>query len=295
VTAEPVRLAEPPTTRCFDPFRVLTDAERSCHLDSYAAFQEQRNGAIDLPRRALAARDAYFRELARRPVNSRRAVNHDGFACWQERRGKPVLSARDAMLVIIAKINESEQFGVDLELARFEATGEHLADRKQLHLFLEEGYHSRILKAACATCGIDLQPRKPPWSTRWLIHMVRHLPERARWVPILCGEVVGCTVFKTLIDHTDVFDDEPAVAARIRELLGEIWLDEVMHVAFVRARLGPWAIRFARWLLPIVAHSLTNDVPPFPWLGCTAGELQERLARGIELPPAAEWIEPATA
>jgi hypothetical protein len=78
----------------------------------------------------------------------------------------------------------------------------------------------------------------------------------------------------------------------MRELLGEIWLDEVTHVAFVRARLGPRAIRFARWMLPVVARSLTNDVPPFAWFGCSPAEFAGRLAGGIEVPPGAAWIEP---
>ncbi|MFQ5417876.1 MAG: hypothetical protein ACE5FL_12620 [Myxococcota bacterium] len=281
--------------RWLDPFRVLTTEERRRHLDAYASFQEERNGDIDLPRRALSLRDAYLRDLDRNPIRWRGELDREGFLAWQQRAGRPELDPRAVFLVVIGKINESERYGVELELARFNETDEHTSDRQQLYLFLEEGYHSRILMEVCRTCGLDLETRVPPWGTRWLIHLVRYLPDRIRWIPILCGEVVGCTVFKILMDHVGVFSEQPEVEERIRSLVGEIWLDEVMHVAFVRARLGRLGMLACKLLLPIVARSLTSDVPTLTALGCSKAELMERVRRGVEMPSGAAWIDPEPA
>lgn len=279
----------------FDPLRVLTNAERESHLDRYRSFQEARNGEIDLPARRLSRREAFFQDLACQPVESGIPVDGSAFDTWLSGRGQPPLDARGLFLVVIGKINESERYGIELELARFDRTREHARDPRQLNVFLEEGYHSRILAECCRIFGIDLGIRKPPWSTRWLIHLVRLLPDRVRWIPILCGEIVGCTVFQILLERLDLFADEPEVRERLRLLLEEIRLDEVMHVAFVRARLGPWAMRVARALLPIVARSLTWDVPALRPLGCRPDDLMSRIRRGVDLPAPAAWLEiPAT-
>ena len=279
----------------FDPFRVLPAEERRRHLDAYRSYLEARNGEIDLPRRSLSRRELYFRQIERRPVAWRGAVDRDGFQRWLAGAGRPALDPRMLFLVVVGKVNESERYGIDLELERFEKRQEHLADLSQLYVFLEEGYHSRILVELCRTCGVELELRKPPWSTRWLISLIRYLPERVRWIPVLCGEVVGCAVFRLLMDHCHLFAEQPEVEERVRALLGEIWLDEALHVAFVRARLGPLAIRLSRLMLPLVARSLTQHVPALAALGLPRAGLLAGVRAGVEMPPQTEWIEPASA
>jgi hypothetical protein len=294
VSAAPLRAAAQAPPRRLDPFRPLSRSERRRHLDAYLRVLEARNGSVDLAARTLSRREAFFRELAREPVAWRGPIDRAACERWIAGAGRPALDPRAAFLVVVAKINESERYGVELELARFER-GARASDPSQLFLFLEEGYHSRILVEICRSCALEVELGPPPWSTRWLIHLVRHLPDRVRWIPVLCGEVVGCTVFELLMERCTAFSSQPAVERRIRRLLGEIWRDEALHVAFLRARLGARALRVARRMLPLVARSLTRDVPALVELGCPPEALLSRVRRGVAIPPGADWIEPPSA
>jgi hypothetical protein len=125
-----------------------------------------------------------------------------------------------------------------------------------------------------------------------MIHLMMYLPERIRWVPILAGEVLGSEVFKLLREGADMFEEQPEVAERLRSLLTEVWIDEVFHVAYLRAKIGRWGLRAARLLLPIVAWSVMRDVPQLHRLGWTRKSVLERIRRGIEIPPGIDWMAP---
>ncbi len=174
-----------------------------------------------------------------------------------------------------------------MRLARRNHAG---VDRREIYLLLEEHYHGRILAEACRTCGFELKLQPPRWSMRCLIRLIQVLPEWVRWVPVLCGEVLGSTVFKLLHDSCDLFAADPAVEARLRSLLSEICLDEVLHVAYLRARLGPRSLRASRALLPLVVATLMRDVPQIRDLGCDAGELLARIRAGVEIPDTIDWM-----
>jgi hypothetical protein len=283
----------------FDPFLVLTPEERERHLSAYGRFLAERDGEPDVERRVLPRREAWFAELEKKPVAWRGPIDTEGFSLQQRGERTGALDARTVWLVAIAKSNEGERYGVEIELERFygpDAANERAkADRLYLHLMLEEHYHTKILLEACRSCGLDVTPRVPPWTQRWLIHGMQYLPERLRWIPVLAGEVLGTAVFRRLRDACHLFSDEPAVEARLRELLGEIALDEALHVAYLRARLGPAAVRAARWLLPIVAASVTRGVPQLAALGCSPRELLADLRTGLEIPAGVDWMEPDAA
>jgi hypothetical protein len=280
----------------FDPFAVLTHEERERHLSAYGRFLAERDGEPDLERRVLPRREAWFAELEKKPVAWRGAIDNDGFARQQRGERTGPLDARTVWLVAIAKSNEGERYGVEIELERFygpdAAENRANADRLYLHLMLEEHYHTKILLEACRACGLSVEPRVPPWTQRWLIHGMQYLPERLRWIPVLAGEVLGTAVFRRLRDACDLFAEEPEVEARLRHLLDEIALDEALHVAYLRARLGPVAVRAARWLLPLVAASVTRGVPQLTALGCSPRELLADLRAGLEIPAGVDWIEP---
>ena len=118
------------------------------------------------------------------------------------------------------------------------------------------------------TVGLDVSIAPPPRLMRVIVHAIYRLPDRLRWTLVLCGEVLGSTIFGLLREHTSLFADEPEVEARLHSLVSEIWRDETLHVAFLRARLGPFALRCARWLLPAMARGLMRDVPQLVELGC---------------------------
>jgi len=280
-----------PAPRRFDPFRVLTAEERSHHLDAYARFLEERNGALDLPGRTLARRESYFADLAEKPVVWEGFIDREGFYARFYGRDARWVDPQTLWLVAIAKANQGESYGVEQELKRLIARGSEGMDGRMLHVFLEEQYHGRILVEACRTCGIQLRFEPPSWQARLVIASVYHLPERMRFTLILAGEVLGTTIFKLLVDNCHLFSSEPPVEQRLRSLLSEIWFDEALHVAYLRALLGPLALRTARSLLPLVVRNVMADVPQLSELGCDQAELMARLRDGLELPPGLDWIE----
>jgi uncharacterized protein len=288
----PSRTASIVAPRRFDPFRPLGPEERRRHLAAYERHLEERNGEIDLAARRLSRRERYFEDLAQQPLRWRGALDRDGFFERFLGSGKSPIDARTLWLVAIAKANEGESYGVDQELKRLLARGTGGMDTALLHIFLEEQYHSRILIEACRTCNLEVEFQPPPWHSRLFIHAIYHFPNRVRWVLILAGEVLGTTIFKLLLDHTGLFSSEPEVEARLRSLISEIWRDEALHVAFLRAKLGPLALRGARALLPLVVKNVMWELPQLSELGCDDRELAARLRGGLEIPPGLEWLEP---
>ena len=124
-------------------------------------------------------------------------------------------------LLVVARANEAEGYGVDLELKSFVKRGDPETDRIKLYLFMEEQYHSRMLVEACRSLDVDIELQKPRAIMRFFIHAMQHLPRSIRYVPIVCGEVVGCAVFRRLAEMSETLRDEPEVADRLRLLFRE--------------------------------------------------------------------------
>jgi len=288
----------------FDPFRLLGSDERRRHLVAYRSHLEARNGEIDLANRRLSHREDYLEALRADPVSTEGLFDRRGFYEHVMGPGKSEIDEATAWLVALAKANEGEAYGVDLELRRFERGKRFLQDDRsieddddgsdlvQLYVFLEELYHSRILCEVCKASGFDIEIQPPPWRIRLLSRLIYHMPDRIRWTVILCGEIVGVTAFKLFLDRCGLFGSEPAVEARLRSLVSQIWRDEVLHVAMLRARLGPLSLRVARRLLPWVVGSLIQDVPELLLLGGDRGEFMRRVQDGIEIPQDIDWMKP---
>jgi hypothetical protein len=282
----------PATGRSFDPFRALSSEERSRHLRDYKSFLEARDGEPDTEQLRLPHREARFRELDAKPVEWTGDADLDGFYQHLRDTARPEIDMRTVWLVATAKANIGESYGVEIEMRKFTAAPEAArnADRLYLHLMLEEHYHTRILEELCRTCGVQAERRLPSRIQRMVIHFMMYLPERVRWVPILAGEVLGSEVFKLLREGAGVFSAQPEVEERVRSLLEEIWVDEVFHVAYLRAKLGPLGCSAALLLLPLLAWSVMRDVPQLQRLGWTRKTVLDRLRRGIELPPGIDWM-----
>ncbi len=278
MSGPPAAAAERPIVRTFDPFRVPSADERRRHLAAYERFLETRDGAIDLAARTLSGREIYFRDLEEKPVKWEGEIEQDG--------------ARAAWLGAIAEANQGENYGVGLELNRFSSRGASKTGLGSLYLYLliEEHYHCRILVEACRACGLDLEFRRPGWGLRCLIHLIQRLPAQIRWIPVLCGETLGTIVFKLLRDRCHLFSAQPEVEERLRALLSEIWLDETLHVALLRARLGAISIRCARLLAPLVAMTVMKSMPQILELGYSRHDLLAQLRSGLEIPPGIDWI-----
>lgn len=276
----------------FDPFRILSSAERQQHLDAYQEYLERRNGEIDLESRSLPRREAYFREIEEKPVAWGGETDYEGFHDHLSGSGTRTTDERTLWLATAAKVNLIESYGVSVELAALFERPHRLraADPIYLYQMFEERYHTRILTELCSTYGLDQGSQPLGWMKRWLVNLMIYLPERIRWISILTGEALGSTLFKVLAESTHHFSEDPEVEARVRSLITEIWADEVLHAAYLRAKVGRVGIAIARFLVPLVGWVMMKDLPPLEGGGLHRKVL-ERLRQGIEIPPCADWMQ----
>jgi hypothetical protein len=284
----------PSAPRLLDPFRILGARERSRHLAAYERHLRERDGTLDLAAKRLARRESHLEDLANKPVRWRGESGAAALAIPPDRGKGSARELRATWLVAAARANEGECYGVALELRRFarrhpDGRG---ADLPYLHLLLQELYHTRLLQELRRTCGVEGELQRPGLSQRLAIQLMTWVPERLRWLLVLCGEVVGCLVFEILRERCSLFSAQPEVEERLSSLLAEIHHDELLHVAWLRARLHPWAIRVARWIAPLVAVGVLREVPQVYALGCTRREFAARLRRGLEIPAELDWVDP---
>jgi hypothetical protein len=138
---------------------------------------------------------------------------------------------------------------------------------------------------------VEVQIPLPNWNQRMLIQIIMRLPDSIRWSLVICAEVVGSTVFEVLLQNCHLFSDEPEVEERLRSLLAEILRDEVLHVAYLRARLSPIGLEVARRLSPLIVRGALVDLPQLAALGATRRDLLTRMRAGLEIPSDASWID----
>lgn len=295
--AQPARVISPPRTESeespfeasaarFDPFAPLSRREREAQRAACLALLRERNGRIDFAGRTLSLREREFRRFDR---SIRWRGEFDRAALARALAGGPRagLDPRTLWLYAACRADESESYGVEIELERFTRQGAQNAPEDQLYLILEEQYHGRILREICRACGVAPAKPRPRLGIRILIHLFEYLPESVRYVGVLCGEVLGSTVFQVLWENTRLFRSEPGVEAHLRFLTSEILRDELLHALFCRTQLGPWRMRLARILLPWIARFLMQQVPELSSLGCDRRELMKRLRRGLPMPAGA--------
>jgi hypothetical protein len=283
-----------PATLSFDPFRVLSEEERVRYLADYRAFLAERDGVPDVASRTLSRREARMREIETNPIVWSGALKHEAFSRFiaGDRRGP--FDGRTELALAAALANESENYGVDIELRRFAKHGKLPGLRAAdllLSVYVQEAYHCRLLVELCTTCGIDFRPRCPGMTIRGLIALIGALPGWMRWVPVMAGEVVATAVFRILYARLELFAAHPEAHARLRQIVREVWADEIGHVGFLRAQLGQGALVAVRLLLPIVAAAVLRDLPPLVELGITRSRILDDLRSGIELPSEMAWLE----
>lgn len=283
------------TVPTLDPLRVLGDAERRAHLAAYQRFLCARDGDADLEARTLSRRELRMRAIESSPVVWRGAIDEAGFRrCLAGERGTR-LDPRTEWVLAAAKANEGERYGVDIEIRRYLERGGFPGVRDPLlmrYVLMQESYHCRILVELCRTCGLAFEAHEPGWMNRALLVLIGALPGALRWIPVMAGEIVGTAVFRLLHANLGLFAEDPAVHARLRDLIREIWLDEVLHVAYLRAHLGGAALAAVRLMIPQVARAVLRDVPQLRSLGCTAARILAELRNGIEIPAEIDWLEP---
>ncbi len=278
---------------CFDPFRILGPSDRKHHLAAYHQYLRDRDGTIDLEQRTLLRREMYFHELAEKPVAWSGEIDYHGFVDHLYGDGQRETDERVLWLATAAKANLIESYGVRVELDELFSDPRRVraADPIYLYQMMEEKYHTRILAELCRTYGIDQEAAPPPWPKRLAVHLMIYLPERIRWIAVLTGEALGSVLFRVLLEQTHHFRGDPEVEERMRSLMSEIWADEVLHAAYLRAKVGRVGVWIARMFVPLVAWVMMKDLPPFEG-GNMHRRVLARLRRGIEIPPGLTWMKP---
>lgn len=228
----------------------------------YGEFLAARDGEPDLVHHTLSQREAFFAELARHPLHSVVHVDRDVYRRNVVRR-RPEQGLDDRMLWLLAtaKANQAERFAIGLtELYGLVVPDQ--SDRVRLHIHLQEHYHTRILADVVALFGLPVHAHPPALLPRALINLLVSTPER--WHLPLTGasEMAGCVMFRALRDcGLELFSEEPAITERMRLLFNEILGDEIGHVGFIAAQLGPAGRTLMRALYRLLGRRLASQLP----------------------------------
>jgi hypothetical protein len=95
--------------------------------------------------------------------------------------------------------------------------------------------------------------------------------------------MAGCIMFDELRRvSTELFADEPDVAARIERLYNEILTDELGHVGYCAARCTPVERRTMRWLYPRIGRLFAQQTAEISLL-TDPEDLHARLDRPFDV------------
>lgn len=244
-----------------DVFQRMPDGARKAFVPHYLAYLREREGVPDLASRTLPKREAFFRALPKVELD-RPLVDPDVFARNLTRqKPEPGLDRRMLWALAVAKANRAERYGIEFKLGfkGFEKAG---ADDPYTFVEIQELYHTRIFISLLKAIGLDADILPPAGLTRMVVMGAGGLPHALSDVIALAAEIAGVAAFRGLLEEArPLFADHPGVLARIELLFGQILVDEVGHVRFLRSRLGPVRLAVARKLLPLVTWGMIDDLP----------------------------------
>jgi hypothetical protein len=266
-----------PSSSVRDPFSDLPSVEKNRLIGDYLSYLRRRDGVGNHATRTLSNREAFFQDLDQKPVRWKGPLDREAFYRNLDRKPEAGLDPKVVWLLAAAKANIGERFGVETKMATrgFNFTG----DDPTAYVAFEELYHTRILLDACNIFDLKFEMREPKGLQRALTSAMARLPTGGALPMVLCGELYGSVCFKVMWETTDLFSEQPEVRERLRTLVREIWVDEIGHVAYARARLGPVRLGMARAMFPIMTRSLMEQLPEFSLLAGGTDKLLERVAR----------------
>jgi hypothetical protein len=272
-----------------DIFRPLPLEARRESLAAYQKFLADRDGAMDIEKQQLVRREAGMLRYEK-PLPRLREVDRDLFNAQYASFDAKVATPPELLLLLaLVKVNAAEAFGVTQVFDAIRRRAVKNDDMSELTLVVEETYHTRILLSTALSYGIDMTtPYKPPVALRTLIAGVAFTPEMVSRPLTLAAEILGLCSFLNLLEKSrEVLRHDPELRDGVEERLCEVITDELGHMSFNRACLGPAGFAQARMLLPIVARGVSGVVPEIRALG--AGSLASdsdvaSLASGKRLP-----------
>lgn len=250
-------------------FSPMPQDQQARFRGAYLSYLRARDGVPDLRARRFDVRERLFAEIDASPVRWQGKLPIDPEVFHRNHLAaspEPGLDEATLWALATAKTNRSERFGVELSIENPRRRAE-LQDDPHTFIQIEEFYHTRILKDALATLGLDVEVSEPPTRTQLLVKAMVFMPERLSDMAVLCGEIVGVMIFSLLLEKARaLFGAQPEAMARIEALFAQILVDEVGHVHFLRSRVSPTQLGLARRMMPIVISSLLNDIPELDML-----------------------------
>ncbi len=243
--------------------RTLTDG-RSTGLaphEGYLAFLAGRDGHLTFECRQLSTRETFFEDLTSDPVRAAGTVNRQAYLRNAgRRRPEHGLDARTLWLLATAKANNAERFAVGLADLFGHVTEE--SDPIRMHVQLQEVYHTRLLAQVVHMFDLPVRAQAPPLMARALVKYLLAAPVAWQLPVTGMAEMVGCVLFRALRDRgLALFADDPPVVTRIRRLYDEIIGDEISHVGYIAAQMGPRGRRLTRTLFRLFSVRLALQLP----------------------------------
>jgi hypothetical protein len=245
-------------------FEPMTISQQARFRDDYLAYLRNRDGLPDMRTQRFDVRERFFSKVDAAPncwVGAP-ALDQQVFDRNHARRTpEPGLDQVMLWALATAKTNRAERYGVEYSIIH-KSHPDDSATNPHAYIQIEEFYHTRILKDALASIGLKMEVGQPGISARTLVRAMTRLPEEYGNVVVLCGEVFGVAVFSLLLEKArTLFAHQPEALARIEILFGQILVDEVGHVHYVRSTLSPSRLAWARRILPLVAWGALLEMP----------------------------------
>ena len=272
-----------------DIFRPIPPEARRENLAAYHQFLQARDGVMDLEKRQLSRREEGMTRFER-PLGEIRHIDRDLFATqYASFDAKVDMSPELLLLLALVKINAAEAYGVNRGYDRTYRRAVANDDELELMILVEETYHTRILLSTAQSYGVDIKtPYRPPTALRSLIAAIAGSPTAMARPLTLAAEVLGVLMFTNLLEKTRVvLAHDPELRDSVEERICEIMTDEIGHVSYNRACVGPVGMMQARALLPMVAVGLSGVFPEMRALGtmssASSGEVAA-LSTGARLP-----------
>jgi len=219
-------------------------------VPAYRDFLLRTEGRANVLKYTLENREKYFEELEKHPIRSKYQPDKEAFKqALFSRKTDPTRDRKLQWLIATAKLNQSERFGVGLGEAYGKDQDKLDTQSELLYVQLQEHYHTRILAEVVDMFGLKMPMVPPTFMMRQMVKFFVAVPHDKTLIMVAASEMVGCNLFGAMRDEgIRLFADEPEVAARIESLYNEIFADEIGHVGFIAAKLGPVGKGIACWL-----------------------------------------------
>lgn len=254
-------------------FSPATRRERARNFESYWAYTLEHDGEILEDEQRLTKKHQILTRFQARPVRSARPLpDPEGFyRNHVTMRDDPrTLDRKTLLLTFLYKFARHEFVGITAAWGagrRITGRTSTIGKIGRYHL-CEEFSHMRLFHEMFRTFRLDRVEWVPlgKWMGR-LYQIFPRMPEALLAPPAFVTELMGLTVYQHVDRVLDeILADEVEARDRIRELLGEIMVDELAHVGQRRNFIGPVGLGAARRCVEPMYRAFFRDIPEARWL-----------------------------